>query len=137
MSKLQNLTLWIEVNKTITHGKRFQMICQKSVGHDITQPKLSAYPWRFYGDDKTLKRRIQTFFILNIRGLNIQLKRMRLLVSVVSFLSRGKVSSPFFLLSSFALISIECNLSHPNSVDIEHFIENFKLYSNKCHKILL
>src|SRR6218665_1653056 len=29
MSKLQNLTLWKEVNKTITHGKHFQMICQK------------------------------------------------------------------------------------------------------------
>jgi len=41
------------------------------------------------------------------------------------------------LQSSFALISIERDLSHPDSVDIEHFIENFKLYSNKCHKILL
>ena len=40
-------------------------------------------------------------------------------------------------LSSFALISIEYDLSHPDSVDIENFIENFKLYSNKCRKILL
>jgi len=40
-------------------------------------------------------------------------------------------------LSSFALISIECDLSHPDSVDIENFIENFKLYSNKWRKILL
>jgi len=42
-------------------------------------------------------------------------------------------------LSSFALISIECDLSHPDSVglNIENFIENFKLYSNKCRKILL
>ena len=39
-------------------------------------------------------------------------------------------------LSSFALISIECDLSHPDSEDIENFIENFKLYS-KCRKILL
>jgi len=29
MSKLQNFALWKEVNKTITHGKRVQMICQK------------------------------------------------------------------------------------------------------------
>ena len=60
MSKLQNLTLWKEVNKTITHGKRLDDL-SKSVQHDITQPKLSVYPWRFYGDDKTLKRRFQTF----------------------------------------------------------------------------
>src|SRR6218665_3298860 len=38
MSKLQNnyLTLWKEVNKTITHGKHFQMICQKV--HTMIQP---------------------------------------------------------------------------------------------------
>jgi len=35
------------------------------------------------------------------------------------------------------LISIECNSSHHDSVDIENFIENFNLYSNKCRKILL
>jgi len=29
MSELQNLTLWKEVNKTIMHGKHFQMICSK------------------------------------------------------------------------------------------------------------
>jgi len=40
-------------------------------------------------------------------------------------------------LSSFALISIECDLSNPESVAIEHFIENFKPYSNKCNTILL
>src|SRR6218665_3802120 len=28
-------------------------------------------------------------------------------------------------------------LFHPDSVDIENFIENFKLYSNKCRKMLL
>jgi len=52
------------VNKTITHGKRFQNPddLSKSEQHDITQPKLSVYPWRFYGDDKTLKRRFQAFF---------------------------------------------------------------------------
>ena len=31
------------------------------------------------------------------------------------------------LQSSFALISIGRDLSHPGSVDVEHFIENFKL----------
>src|SRR6218665_160009 len=40
-------------------------------------------------------------------------------------------------LSFFALISIECDLSHSDSVDIENFIENFKLYSNKFRKIQL
>ena len=29
MSKLQNLTSWKGMKKTITHGKHFQMICQK------------------------------------------------------------------------------------------------------------
>src|SRR6218665_4187241 len=32
----------------------------KSEQHDPTQPKLSVYPWRFYGDDKTLESRFQT-----------------------------------------------------------------------------
>jgi hypothetical protein len=40
-------------------------------------------------------------------------------------------------LSSLALISIERDLSHPDSVDIEKVIDNFKLYSNKCRRILL
>ena len=40
-------------------------------------------------------------------------------------------------LSSFVLISIECNSFHHDSIDIENFIENFNLYSNKCRKILL
>jgi len=65
-------------------------------------------------------------------------------VSAVSFLSWGKGSSPFFSCltrlkkpstkyyepqkpSSFALILIDCDLSHPDIVDIENFIENFKL----------
>src|SRR6218665_523094 len=77
----------------------------KSEQHDPTQSKLSVYPWRFYGDNKTLKCRFQTSFYseypwieysIKIRGLNIQLKRMRLLVSAVSFLSWGKGNSPFF-----------------------------------------
>ena len=34
----------------------------KSEQHDPTQPNLSVYPWRFYGSDKTLKRRFQTSF---------------------------------------------------------------------------
>jgi len=42
-------------------------------------------------------------------------------------------------LSSFALISIECDLSHLDSVglNIENFNGNFKLSSNKFRKILL
>jgi len=34
----------------------------KSEQHDPTQPKLSVYLWRFYGDVKTLKRGFQTSF---------------------------------------------------------------------------
>jgi hypothetical protein len=34
----------------------------KSEKQDPTQPKLSVYPWRFYGNDKILKRRFQTSF---------------------------------------------------------------------------
>src|SRR6218665_2308639 len=34
----------------------------KSEQHDPTHSKLSVYPWRFDGDDKTLKRRFQTSF---------------------------------------------------------------------------
>jgi len=46
MSTLQNLTLWKEVNKTITHGKHFQMICQKV--NNMIQPSLSlAILWRY------------------------------------------------------------------------------------------
>jgi len=60
----------------------------KSEQHDPTQPKLSVYPWRFYGGDKTIKRRFQTSFYSEYRGLNIQLKRMRLFVSAVA--SGGK-----------------------------------------------
>src|SRR6218665_323969 len=56
--------------------------------HGPIQPKLVFYLWRFYGGHKIIKRQFQTFCILNIRGLNIQLKRMRLLVSAVS--SGGK-----------------------------------------------
>jgi len=64
--------------------KTFPDDLSKSEQHDPTQSKLSLYPWQFYGDDKTLKH----------RGLNIQLKRMRLFVSFVSFLSWGKGSFP-------------------------------------------
>src|SRR6218665_2024664 len=105
MSKLHNLTLWKERGEQDNNAwqtfpeSSIPDDLSKSEQHDITQPKLSVYPWRFYGDDKTLKRRFQEFFILNIRGLNIQLKTMRLLVSAVSFLSWGKGSSPFSLLS--------------------------------------
>src|SRR6218665_871459 len=103
MSKLHNLTLWKERGEQDNNAwQTFPADLSKSEQHDIgpiTQPKLSVYLWRFYGDDKTLKANFKHLFILNIRGLNIQLKRMRLLVSAVSFLSWGKGSSLFFLLS--------------------------------------
>ena len=38
------------------------MIFQKREQHDPTQPTPLVYPWRFYGHDKTLKRRFQTSF---------------------------------------------------------------------------
>src|SRR6218665_214206 len=99
-----------------------------------------------------LKADFKHIFILNIRGLNIQLKKMHffghagasgekegLNVSIVLREYRNYLRSTMGheRLSSFALISIECDLSHPDSVDIENFIENFKLYSNKWRKILL
>src|SRR6218665_1138893 len=63
MSKLHNLTLWKERGDQDNNAwQKFPDDLSKSELHDITQPKLSVYPWRFYGDDKTLKRRFQTFF---------------------------------------------------------------------------
>jgi len=66
MSKLHNLTLWKERGDQDNNAwQTFPDDLSKSEQHDrpITQPKLSVYPWRFYGDDKTLKRRFQTFFL--------------------------------------------------------------------------
>ena len=34
----------------------------RSQQRDPTQPKLSVYPWRFHGDNNTLKRRFETSF---------------------------------------------------------------------------
>src|SRR6218665_3545002 len=54
--KLQNLTLWKEVNKTIKHGKHFQMICQRV--NNMIQPRQN---FQFIlGDD--LEGRFQTSF---------------------------------------------------------------------------
>jgi len=42
--------------------KMFPDDLSKSEQHDPAQLKLLVYPWRFYGDDETLKRRFQTSF---------------------------------------------------------------------------
>ena len=144
------------MNETITQWQTFPDDLSKSEQHDITQPKLSAYPWRFYGDDKTLKRRFQTCFYYEYPWIEYSIKedapacfccelpflRKRLLTLTLHFFSclkrlkklaylRSRPTMSHERLSSFALTSIERDLSHPDSVEIEHFIENFKLYSNK------
>src|SRR6218665_4190164 len=75
------------------------MICQKV--NNMIQPTQN---FQFILGDLMEMIKLQNAdfkhpFILNIRGLNIQLKRMCLFVSAVSFHSWGKRSSPFFLLS--------------------------------------
>jgi len=52
MSKLQNLTFWGEQDNNA--WQMFPNDLSKSEQHDPTQSKLSVYPWRFYGDNKTL-----------------------------------------------------------------------------------
>jgi len=44
MSKLQNLTLCKEMNKTTRMANIFPDDLSKSEQHDPTQPKLSVYP---------------------------------------------------------------------------------------------
>src|SRR6218665_872469 len=97
MSPLQNLTSWKEVNNTITHGKHFQMVCQKV--NKMIQPSQN---FQFILGDfmemmKLLNADLKHLFILNIRRLNIQLKRMRLFVSAVA--SGGEDGLHFFILS--------------------------------------
>src|SRR6218665_62864 len=84
MSKLQKWTSWKEVNKTITHGKHIQMICKKV--NNMIQPSQN---FQFILGDfmemmKLLNADFKHLFILNIRGLNIQLKMMRLFVYAVA-----------------------------------------------------
>ena len=56
----------------------------KSEQHDPTQSKLQFIFGDFMEMMKLLNADLKHVFILNIRGLNIQLKRMRLFVSVVA-----------------------------------------------------
>ena len=54
---------FLERNATEEDNNEWQTFpdnLSKSEQHDPTQPKLSVYPWRFYGDDKTLESRFQT-----------------------------------------------------------------------------
>jgi len=60
----------------------------KSEQHDPTQPKLSVYPWRFYGDDETLESRFQTSSYSEYPWIKYLIKEMRLSVSAVA--SGGK-----------------------------------------------
>src|SRR6218665_2365773 len=46
----------------------------KSEQHQSTQPKISVYPWRFYGDDETLKRRFQTSFYSEYSWIEYSIK---------------------------------------------------------------
>src|SRR6218665_3295134 len=62
MSKLYNLTSWKKRGEQDNNvWQTFPDDLPKSEQHDIAQLKLSVYPGRFYGDDKTLKRRVQAF----------------------------------------------------------------------------
>src|SRR6218665_33075 len=125
--------------------KTFPDDLSKSEQHDPTHSKLSVYPWRFNGDDKTLKRRFQTSFHSKYPWIEYSIKEdvpVRFCCEL-AFLGEKKLSSFFSCLkrlkklstkyngprktSSVALISVECDLSHPDSVDIENFIEEFKL----------
>ena len=69
MSKLHNLTLWKERGKQDNNAWQTFTDDLSKVNNMIiislsrlTQLKLSVYPWQFYGDHKTLKRRFQAFF---------------------------------------------------------------------------
>jgi len=84
--------------------------------HDPTQPKLSVYPWRFFLE----KRKLSNFSFVWRDWRNY----------LRSTIGHER-------LSSFALISIECDLSHPDRADIEDFNENCKLYCNRYRKIFL
>src|SRR6218665_1655654 len=68
----------------------------KSEQHDPTQSKLSVYPWRFYGDDKALKRRFQTSFYSEYLWIEYSIKHDAPVRFCCEFLFRGKGSFPFF-----------------------------------------
>src|SRR6218665_2931702 len=99
ISKLQNLTSWKGMKKTITNGKHFQMICQndlsKSEQDDPTQPKLSVYPWRFYGDDETLESRFQTSSYSEYPWIEYLIKEDAPICFCCGFWGKGR--STFFL----------------------------------------
>src|SRR6218665_458658 len=94
MSKLQNLTLWKEVNKKITHGKQFQMICQKV--NNMIQPSqnFQFIVDDFYGYIKTLKCRFQTPFHSKYPWIEYSVKEDAPFVSAVA--SGGKEGLHFF-----------------------------------------
>src|SRR6218665_1453047 len=90
MSPLQNLTSWnLEIGEQDNSaGKHFQMICQKV--NNMIQPSQN---FQFVLGDfmemmELLNADLKHLFILNIRGLNIQLKRMRLFVSAVAYVGK-------------------------------------------------
>ena len=147
MSKLQNLTLWKEANKTISMANISRWFVKKWTIESMIQPcqNFQFIFCRFYGDDKTLKADLKHPFrpILNIRGLNIQLKRMRLFVSAVASGER-KVYIFFYCLESLKKLSTKYNgprqtvffcsdidwiwfISSWQCIHIESFIENSKL----------
>src|SRR6218665_2492491 len=98
MSKLKNFTSWKEVNKTITHGKHFHIICQKL--NNMIQPSQNL---RFILGDfmkmmKLLNADFKHLSILNIRGLNrLFNQRGCAFLFLLSLLGKGR--STFFLLS--------------------------------------
>src|SRR6218665_3026001 len=97
MSKLQNLTLWKEVNKKITHGKQFQMICQKV--NNMIQPSqnFQFIVDDFYGYIKTLKCRFQTPFHSKYPWIEYSVKEDAPFCFCCRFW--GKARSTFFLFS--------------------------------------
>src|SRR6218665_1585964 len=88
MWKLQNLTLWKEVNKTIKHGKHFQMICQRV--NNMIQPRQN---FQFIlGDD--LEGRFQTYFYSEYPWIEYSVKEDALFWSCWCF--GGKRRFEFF-----------------------------------------
>jgi len=123
---------------TITHGKRFQMICQK-VNNMINPAKTFSLSFILGDFLEMIKRRFQTSFFLNIGILNhlgpkedapvhfcCELPFLLNKEALLFFSCLKRLKKLYAMgherLSSFALISIECDLSHPESVDIENFI---------------
>src|SRR6218665_812287 len=76
----------------------YPLVALRSNPGERAYTNLSVYTWRSHGDDKTLKRRFQTSFYPENPWIEYSIKYLQLFVSVVSFLSWGKRSSPFFYL---------------------------------------